>query len=357
MRPIIVGLLSLGAAILAGCSDESEAQRPARPLRAVEVQFQEAGETVEQTGEVRPRLETAMSFRLHGQVEFRVENGSLVKAGDVLAKLERGPSINGVLAARADLTTANAELEFAGLNAERTRNLFQKNTASKAQLQQADATRSTAEAKLAAAQAGLASAEQTLSYTELRAPYDGVISAVGSNQGQVVSAGQMVVTLISETERDAVFDIPAQLLQLKENVPTVSVSLVSDPSVTAKGAIREVTPSADPATRTYRLKIGLDASGRNMPFGAAVRGKVVLSPKQVISIPSSAITQDRTGSAVFVVERDTNTVKRRAVTAERYTGTSVLISHGLTEGELVATAGVSKLRDGEAVVIEKDAGL
>lgn len=351
MKFQMLGAVALVAAFLSGCSEEQPTEKPPRPLRTVTVQPQDIGETIEQTGEVRPRSETAMSFRINGQLEFRAENGASVKAGDILAKLDRRASENGVLTARADLATAKAELELAHLNAERGRSLFEKNVGSKAQMEQADATLSTAEAKLAAAEAGLANAEETLSYTELRAAYDGVISAVGSNAGQVVGAGQMVVTLISDAERDAVFDIPVQFMQMNGYDPVVKVALISEPSIAAEGKIREVAPSADPTTRTYRVKVELSAAGKDMPFGAAVRGAVVLSPQKIISVPSSAITQDQNGSAVFVVDRATNTVKVRGVKVERYTGSSVLVSDGLGAGEVVATAGVSKLRDGEKVVV------
>lgn len=351
MRLITIGAIFLTAASLSACSEEKTAESPPRALRTITVQHEQIGETVEQTGEVRPRFETAMSFRINGQLEFRVETGTTVKTGDVLARLDRTPSKNALLTAQADLATVKADLNLAEINSQRSRNLFEKNVGTQAQMQQADAALATAQAKLESAEAALANAQDTLSYTELRAARDGVISAVGSNEGQVVSAGQMVVTLISDEERDAVFDIPVQFMQM-DYAPAVKVELISDPTISADGEIREVTPSADAATRTYRVKVGLNADGKKMPFGAAVRGAVVLSPKELISVPSSAITQDKNGTAVFVVDKASNTVKVRDVTVERYMGLSVLVSKGLSDGEMVATAGVNKLRDGEKVLVE-----
>ncbi len=344
--------VALNAALLSSCSEEQTTEKPPRPLRTVTVQPEEIGETVEQTGEVRPRSETAMSFRIGGHLEFRAENGASVKAGDIVAKLDRRAGENDVLTARAHLATAKAELELARLNAERTRALFEKNVGSKVQMEQAEASLSTAAAKLAGAEAGLANAQGMLSYSELRAAYDGVISAVGSNAGQVVGAGQMVVNLISDAERDAVFDIPAQFMQMNGYDPVVRVVLISEPSIAAEGKVREITPSADPSTRTYRVKVGLNAAGKVMPFGAAVRGSVALAQQTMISVPSSAVTKGEIGSAVFVVDRATNTVRVREIKVERYTGPSVLVSGGLAAGELVATAGISKLRDGEKVIVQ-----
>ncbi len=283
-----IGTLALVAILVAGCSEEKAAEKPPRPLRTAVVAFQEIGETIEQTGEIRPRFETAMSFQTDGKLVFRVENGAKVKAGDVVARLDRRTRENGVLTAQAELATAKAERDLAGVNAERNRALFEKNITPQAQVQQTDASLAMAEAKVSAAEASLATAEETLSYTELRADRDGVISAVGSNEGQVVGAGQMVVTLISDAERDAIFDVPERLIQMNPNTPSVAVMLISEPTVTAKGRIREITPSADPATRTYRVKVGLDAEGSAMPFGAAVRGSIILSPQKLAVLPSSA---------------------------------------------------------------------
>lgn len=355
MNRYALSTIMLTAMFLSGCSEEKVSEMPPRPLRTVTAQFQDIGETIQQTGEIRPRFDTAMSFRINGQLIFRVENGAKVKEGDVLAKLDRRTSENGVLTSRAELATAKAELELAQINSERSRNLFDKSVTSKAQMQQADATLATAQAKVSGAEASLANAEETLSYTELRAARDGVISAVGSNEGQVVSAGQMVVTLISDAERDAVFDVPEKIIQMKLNDPSIKVTLISEPSITAEGKIREVTPSADPATRTYRVKVGLNDDGRNMPFGAAVSGAVVLSPKKIVLLPSSAIAQDKGEAAVFIADKATGTVKVRQVKVERYTGPDVLIAEGIAEGELIATAGVHKLRDGEKVLIEEEA--
>lgn len=344
--------VALAAVLLAGCSQEQATDKAPRPVRTVAVHFDEVGETISQTGEIRPRLETPMSFRLGGQLTFRAEVGTTVKVGDVIATIDRASSVNGVMSATADLATANADLELAQVNVERNRGLFDKNVASKAQLQQSEAALATATARLSAAETALANARDTLSYTDLRATQDGVVSAVAANNGQVVNAGQTVVTLISDAERDAVFDVPEKIVGLNVRDPLVEVTLLSDSAVKSSGRVRELTPSADPATRTYRVKVGLDTSGPKMPFGSAVRGSIILNAKKLVRLPASALTQSNGTSAVFVFDAPSKTVRYREVRIERYADTTILIADGLAEGDLVATSGVSKLRDGEAVLLE-----
>lgn len=341
--------------LLSGCSDHEEvAAKVPRPIRSVIVHFQELGETVMQTGEVKPRIETAMSFRLDGQLTYRVENGSTVTAGDVVARLDRTTAQNNLLTAQADVATAKAALNLGEATAQRNRDLFAKNITSRAQMQEADANLETAKAKVEVATAALANSEEGLSYTELRAEHDGIISAVGANQGQVVSAGQMVVTLISSAERDAVFDVPEKLINMKPEPPYVEISLISNPDVKAKGVVREITPSADPVTRTYRVKVALDAAAKEMPFGAAVIGSLVLSPQQLVELPASALTDHNGQPAVFVIDPPTRKLAYKTVQLTRFDDKSIFIGKGLAEGDLVAVAGVSKLREGEPVVLEED---
>jgi RND family efflux transporter MFP subunit len=358
MKTSILKYLALAGVLglLAGCSEaEPEAKAP-RPIKSVVAEVRSIGETVSQTGEIRPRYETPLSFRLDGQLTFRVENGIEVKAGELLASIDKVPSQNNVLTARAELATAQSALEFARLTAERNRELFSKNVISRAQLQEAEANLQTAEARFEAATTALSTAEETLTYTEIKAPRNGIVSAVGANIGQVVQASQQVVTIISNQDRDAVFDVPEHMLNVGAETTKVTVSLISNPAATAIGTVREVTPSADPITRTFRVKVSLDAQGQRMPFGAAVLGTIVLSPKDLVELPASALTNNNGATAVFVFDKATNKLSYRTVQIDRYDDQNIYVASGLETGDIVATAGVSKLRDGEIVKLEAGEG-
>ncbi|NEI03061.1 efflux RND transporter periplasmic adaptor subunit [Rhizobium leguminosarum] len=341
------------AMLLSACSDETVPPKTPRAVRVVTVKSEFLGETFSQTGEIRPRYEVPMSFRINGQLAFRIDNGSTVKEGDTLATLEKTPSRISVVSATAQVDEAKSEVHLTEVTAARNWELFAKNAISRAQVEQSDATLHAAKSKLEVANAALASAQQTLSYTDLKAGRNGIVSGVSANVGQVASAGQTILTLSSNTELDAVFDIPEQLWSNNLYDTEVEVCLISNPAFVAKGKVREVTPSADAATRTYRVKVSLESAMDGIPMGAAVTGKVILSPKRLFQVPASALTGLGKDQTVFVYAPETKTLMARIVKIERYAENDMFISEGLVDGEIVATAGVSKLRDGEPVTIEK----
>ncbi|MEZ2223363.1 efflux RND transporter periplasmic adaptor subunit [Rhizobium sp. RCC_161_2] len=340
--------------LLTACSDETSPEKTPRAIRAVTVKSEVVGETFSQTGAIQPRYETPMSFRLDGLLVFRVDNGSTVRKGDILATVEKTPSLINLSSASAQADAAKSDVALADITAARNWELLAKNAVSRAQVQQSDANLQAAKSKLEVATSALASAEQTLSYTDLKAGRDGIVSGVSVNVGQVVTTGQTILTLSSNTELDAVFDVPEQMLSEKLDDTDVEVSLISNPALVTKGKVRELTPSADTATRTYRVKVTLEGEMEGAPMGAAVNGKVVLSPKRVFKVPASALTSRGQDQAVFVYAPETKTLQVRIVKIERYAENNMFISEGLADGDIIATAGVSKLRDGEAVTVEKD---
>ncbi|WP_107676378.1 efflux RND transporter periplasmic adaptor subunit [Agrobacterium sp. LAD9] len=356
MRNIIITRLAfLSAVLLSACSEEEPAPKPPRPIKSLTVHAELVGETMSQTGEVRPRYETPLGFRLEGQLTQRLENGTPVRAGDVLATIDKTPSQNKLLVAKAELASAESAENHADTVAARNWELFPKNAISKAQLQESDANFQVAKARLEAARASLAAAEQELSFTELKAPRNGIVSAVGANEGQVVSVGTMVITLISDSERDAVFDVPETLLSVEPPLPVVEVSLISNPAVSVTGRVREITPSADATTRTYRAKVSLEGAGQ-LPFGAAVSGKIVVSSHKLFRVPASALL-NRTGkTTVYVYDKTTSQLRGRTIEVERFDANDLFISNGLVDGDIVATAGVLKLREGEIVTLEEKVG-
>ncbi|WP_246703539.1 efflux RND transporter periplasmic adaptor subunit [Rhizobium sp. P28RR-XV] len=350
----MIGAIAALAVFLAACSDETPSPKTPRSIRAMTVTSELLGETFSQTGEIRARYEIPMSFRLDGLLVKRIDVGSAIKAGDIVASVDKTPSLNNVAAAKAQLDAAVSEVSIADLTAARNWELLSKNAISQAQVQQGDANLKAARARLEVASASLANAEQTLSYTDLKANRDGIISAVSVNEGQVVGTGQTVLTLSSNTELDAVFDVPEQILSEQMRDIEVQVRSISNPAVIGKGKVREITPSADTATRTYRVKVTLESSIDSFPLGAAVTGTVVLSPTRVFKVPASALANVGGNQAVFVYDTATKSLTARGVKVARYDDHDMLISEGLADGEIIATAGVSKLRDGELVSLEKD---
>jgi RND family efflux transporter MFP subunit len=159
----------------------------------------------------------------------------------------------------------------------------------------------------------------------------------------------MIVQIARKDGRDAVFDVPAQMLRSAPSDPEVTVRLTDDPSVTAKGRLREISPQADPVTRTFQVRVGLTNPPAAMLLGSTVTGKVRLDTAPVIAIPASALTEANRQPAVWIVDPATQTVSMRNVELLRHDPGTVVISHGLDTGDIVVTAGVQALHPGQKV--------
>src|SRR6185369_3704891 len=150
-------------------------------------------------------------------------------------------------------------------------------------------------------------------FTELKADAEGVVTGVGAEPGEVVQAGQMIVRLARRGGRDAIFDVPAQVLRTAPTDRAVDVHLADDSSVTATGRVREVSPQADPVTRTFQVKVGLTDPPEAMRLGATVIGSMQGNAEPIIEIPASGLTKANGNPAVWIVDPATETVSLRNV--------------------------------------------
>jgi RND family efflux transporter MFP subunit len=207
----------------------------------------------------------------------------------------------------------------------------------------------TAASQVEAAQARLSAAEDLLGFTELRADQDGVYTEVGPAAGEVVQAGQMIVRVARQDGRDAVFDVPAQVIRNAPADPEIIVSLADDPSISVRGHVREVAPQADPVTRTFEVKVSLEAPPEVMRLGATVNGIMQTAEAPVIEIPAGALTRANQQPAVWVVDPAAFTVSLRPIEIERHGEYLVAVSGGLGAGDIVVTAGVQALHEGQTV--------
>ena len=159
----------------------------------------------------------------------------------------------------------------------------------------------------------------------------------------------MIVRLARQDGRDAVFDVPAQLLRSAPPDPQIMVSLTDDPKVTAQGRVREVAPQADPVTRNFEVKVGLTDPPSAMLLGATVTGRLEMEAFSTISVPTSALTRFNQRPAVWIVDSSNLTVSMRNVEVVRYDPATVSVSEGLNTGDIVVTAGVQALHPGQKV--------
>ncbi len=352
-------ILALGAAgtlillsALAAChKEEKAASQAVRPVRTVTVALQEGGEKVSLTGEIQPRYQADIGFRVNGKIlERPVDVGTQVKKGDLLARLDPQQYRQDFEVAKAEVAATEAEVTRSQAQEYRQRELLKNGNTTRVQYDQALKTFKTAQAQLDAAQAKQIQASENLGYADLKADNDGVITAIGADAGQVVSAGQMVVRLAQPGEREGVFNIAEGAFKTPPKDPTVTVHLVSNPEIETPGKVRYISPQADPATRTYTVRVSLPDAPPQMRLGANVVGTVTLDQGQTVSIPGSALFQKDGKPAVWLVEKD-KTVQLKPITVQRYQGDSVVVGDGLAQGDVVVTAGVQKLLPGEKVAL------
>jgi RND family efflux transporter MFP subunit len=340
-------------ALLTACQPVEESQpiaEPIRPVRVVTVEELPGGETVTLTGNVQAQDDVALAFRVGGQlIERTVNVGDQVRAGQIVARLDAVNERNAIDAARANMAAAMARLVEARNTVERYEPLLSRGFVARAQFDRAVEARDAAQAQVEAAEAQVSTAENQFGFTTLIADGPGIVTARGAEPGEVVAAGQMIVRLAREGGRDAVFDVPARVIKAASADDEVTVALSTDPNISTTGRVREVSPQADPVTRTFKVRVGLASPPEAMRLGSTVTGSIQLGGVAGIAIPASALTSSQGAPAVWTLDPESRTVALRNVDVASYGLDRVLISEGLAPGELVVTAGVQTLRPGQQV--------
>jgi RND family efflux transporter MFP subunit len=346
-----VTLAVAGALLLSACRPAPEPAAPeVRPVRVLAVERQAGGDTVSLTGTVQAETEVDLAFRIDGRMlERRVNVGDAVSAGQVIAVLDSENEASALRAARANLTAARGQLVEARNNYERFRNLVSQGVVSRAEFDTRTQQLQTTQAQVDAAQAQVAIAENRLNYTQLVADAPGAVTRRGAEPGEVVQAGRMIVQLARENGRDAVFNVPAAIIERAPANPEITVALTMDPNATAVGRVREVAPRADPATGTFQVRVGLTDPPAAMRLGSVVVGRMQVGGTEGIPIPAQALTRVDGKPAVWVVDPTASTVSTRAVEVLRFDPAGALIGDGLQPGDQVVTAGVQALHPGQKV--------
>lgn len=321
-----------------------------RPVRTVTIAKSEAGAPIILTGRIQAQDQAALGFRIAGRmIERPVNVGDRVEAGQLIGRLEPQNEENALRSAQANLVAAQAALTQTRNQFERQDTLFRQGWTTAVLFDEAKRAATTAQSQVDAAEAQLKSAHDLVGFTELKADAPGIVTAVGAEPGEVVQAGQMIVRLARQDGRDAVFDVPAQILRSAPSDPTINVHLTDAPDVTAVGRVREVSPQADPVTRTFEVRVGLDSPPEAMRLGATVTGNMQMDAVPIIEIPATALTKASQKPAVWVIDPEKLTVSLRNVDVLRFDPASVAVSQGLDVGETVVTAGVQALRPGQQV--------
>jgi len=350
MRKTRLAAAALIAVTVAGCDEPAPPAPQVRPVRTVTVEHRAEGETVSLTGHVRARDQGSLAFRIDGRVVERPVNvGDAVRAGQAIARLDPLNQENMLRSAQANLSAAEAVLTQARQTFWRQQELLRQGWTPRARFDDAQQALQTAEAQVSSTQAQLRIAQDHLGYTVLRADAAGSITATGAEAGEVVRAGQMIAQLAQEGGRDAVFDVPEGLIRTAPRDPVVQITLGDDPRITATGRLRELSPQADPVTRTFQVKVGVVDPPEAMRLGSTVTGRIQLAAPAGVQLPATALTEANGRPAVWVFDPASQSVALRNVDVARYDPESIVVSQGLEPGEVVVTAGGQVLRPGQRV--------
>ncbi|MET3334921.1 RND family efflux transporter MFP subunit [Bradyrhizobium japonicum] len=349
---IVAGPLACALA-LAGCQQETKAPEPVRPVQSVLLEADRADDAVA-VGVVEPRYKTNLGFRVLGRLTTRpVYVGDLVNEGQTVGVVDPTALELAVRAAKGQLAKAEAQFATVRATEERQRTLITTDATTKQTLDNAEQARAGAEATVAREQANLTKAIEQLGYSQIKADFAGVVTAVGAEVGQVVSPGQSVVTIARPDIREAVVDIGQDFpLPLEIGLPfTVSLQLL--PSVQVQGSVGEIAPQADPVTRLRRVRIALSNPPEGFRLGATVTAKLDKSQGGILRLPSSALLAKDGANFVWIVDQPANTVSlhRIDVAADQ---TGARVTGGLAPGTRVVTAGIHSLKQGQQVRIAQD---
>lgn len=349
---------ALAAALLVAACAKTPPPAPApRAVIAQVVGTKPADGANVYSGEVRARHENDLAFRVGGKVVARlVDVGNAVQKGQALARLDPQDARLAVDAARSALAAAEADHALAKAEVERYRDLYAKKFVSQAVLDARETAFNTTKARLEQARAQLATAQNQSSYTTLAAEADGVITAVNLEAGQVVSPGQAVMRFARPEEKEVVISVPESRLGELRDAREILVRVLAATDKPYRGRIREIAPHADPATRTFAVKITLLEPDGAVQLG--MTASVALGERTAaaaISLPLSALTQIDGRPAVWVVDPQTAQVHLRPVQVGAYREDGATVIAGLERGEVVVTAGVHKLVAGEKVRVVSDA--
>jgi RND family efflux transporter MFP subunit len=339
------------AVLLGACGKAAEPKvEPARPVRVLKIGEVSAPRSVEFAAEVRARHEVRQAFRVGGKiVERLVEVGSTVRAGQPIARLDAADLALAAASARAQTASAASERNLAAADLARYRDLREKSFISQAEFDRRLSTLEAADARLAAAQAALRQSENQTAYAVLAAESSGVITAIEAEAGQVVAAGQTVARLARRGELEVAFAVPEAQRQLVLDAESLSVTINALPGRSWQAKLRELSPAADPATRTYAARATLKDAGDQVEIGMSARAAARSAPTAPrIEIPVAALYSRGDRPQVFLVDKE-GIVRTQSVKTAGVANEHVTIESGLKAGDVVVAAGAALLREGQRV--------
>jgi multidrug efflux system membrane fusion protein len=346
----VAALVAVMCAALAACSHPPPPAPAVRPVQLAEARAATGLAAAAFAGEVKPRHESDLGFRIPGKVIARyVDAGSRVTRGQVLARLDPADVGLQADAQRAAVTAAQNEVTFAQAEYERYESLYRQKFVSASALDQKRNALDTNRAKLAQSRAQLAVTQNQASYAALTAPEAGVVTSVQAEAGQVVAAGQSVMKIAREDEREVAIAVPESRLGELKAAAALGVVLWADRTRVYPARVREIAPSVDPVTRTFAVRVAVLQPDAALQWG--MTANVVLQGADIdgVIVPLTSIHREGDRPAVWIYDPQTQQVALRPVTIAQYREDGAIVGSGVSPGERVVAAGVHKLLPGQKV--------
>lgn len=353
-RPILlVGTFALVAVVLAGCKSESaEYKAPPQPVRAAAVTFTAAVKTHSYTGIIKPRYESDLGFRVSGKIVERFINiGDKVTPDMALARLDDTDYRLSLESAGAELKAAESSLAQADADEKRYARLTERGWVSAAGYDQKRAAADEARGRVERARRSLSLAKNQLDYTSLRTTEAGIVTALPVEVGQVVSAGQLIARVARLDELEAVVSIPESRID-SDRGALPSVTLWAAPDHVYEAKLREVSPQADPATRTYQARYSILKPDDGIALGKTATVHLAHTGNGAqVKLPLSAVFKNEGQPSVWLIDEAHGRLIKKGVEVVAWTETSAIVAGGLEAGQKIVAAGVHKLDAGIPVRI------
>lgn len=347
-----LALMALAAA-LPGCTSESAPHVAVpQPVRAASVTLSAAADVRSYTGTIKPRHESDLGFRVAGKiVDRRVNIGERVAPGMTLARLDASDYQLSLESAEAELKAAQSSLKQTEADEKRYAALNEKKWVSDASYEQKKAAADEARGRVERATQDLALAKNRLAYTDLVATQAGVITALPVEVGQVVSAGQLIARVARLDELEAVISIPESRIDSDRNA-AATVTLWADDDRVYAAKLREISPQADPTTRTYQARYSLMKPDAVIALGKTATVHLASQGAgERAKLPLAAVFREEGQPSVWLIDESHGRLIKKSVEVSAWTETSAIISGGLAEGQKIVAAGVHKLDAGIPVRI------
>ncbi|WP_319761102.1 efflux RND transporter periplasmic adaptor subunit [Maridesulfovibrio sp.] len=330
--------------LLSGCQETHSHVQKRPVVRTMQIILDKGSENSSYPGIIVARHEIQESFRVGGRIEKRlVDVGDLVQAGQVLATLDEKDLRLSMESAEAERSAAVSNKKQATAEERRYAILLSKNTVSRSEYDLKHLSAEEARARLEKADRAFKLATSQRGYAQLVSSNDGVITKVSAEAGQVVAQGQSVVTVARKGVREVLVNIPERSIQgIREK--TAEVSLWSKQDARFQAILREISPSADSATRTYAARYSIPDVDSSVLLG--MTATLHLSerlPFQTARIPASALLNQGKGPGIWIVEPQTGQLTFRPITVDQYTERDAIVHGQLSNGDIIVTSGVQKL--------------